>query len=186
MTRIYMDHNATTPVAPKVLEAMWPYYQSEWGNPSSVHWAGQGPKDAIEDAREAIAGMIGAAPRDLVFTSGGTEADNTALLGVGLALRAKGRHIITSSVEHKAILDTASAMEQLHGFEVTRLPVDSLGRTDPSAVREALREDTVLVSVMLANNELGNINPISEIAAIAKDAGVVMHSDAVNHSARSR
>ena len=180
MTRIYMDHNATTPVAPKVLEAMWPYYQSEWGNPSSVHWAGQGPKVAIEDAREAIAGMIGAAPRDLVFTSGGTEADNTALLGVGLALRAKGRHIITSSVEHKAILDTASAMEQLHGFEVTRLPVDSLGRTDPAAVREALREDTVLVSVMLANNELGNINPISEIAAIAKDAGVVVHSDAVN------
>jgi len=175
-----MDHNATTPVAPGVLEAMLPYYQSEWGNASSVHWAGQGPKDAIEDAREAVAGMVGASPRDLVFTSGGTEADNSALLGVGLALREKGRHIITSSVEHKAILDTADAMEALHGFEVTRLPVDSLGRTDPAAVRDSIRDDTVLVSVMLANNELGNINPVAEIAAIAKEAGVVVHSDAVN------
>jgi cysteine desulfurase len=180
MDRIYMDHNATTPVDPAVLEAMWPFYSSEWGNASSVHWAGQVPRDAIEDAREVVAGMIGAPPRDLVFTSGGTEADNTALLGVGLALRERGRHIITSSIEHKAILDTASAMESLHGFEVTYLPVDSLGRTDPEAVRQALRPDTVLVSVMLANNEIGNINPIAEISEIAHEAGVVMHSDAVN------
>lgn len=180
MDRIYMDHNATTPVDPAVLEAMWPYYTSEWGNASSVHWAGQGPRDAIEDARETVAGMIGAPPRDLIFTSGGTEADNTALLGVGLALRDRGRHMITSAVEHKAILDTAAALESLHGFEITYLPVDSIGRTDPEAVREALRPDTVLVSVMLANNEIGNINPIAEIAAISREAGVVMHSDAVN------
>jgi cysteine desulfurase len=180
MSRIYMDHNATTPVAPEVLKAMWPFYESEWGNASSIHWAGQGPKDAIEDAREIVAAMIGAPPRDLIFTSGGTEADNTALLGVGLALRDKGRHIVTSSIEHKAILDTAEALESLHGFEITCLPVDSLGRTDPSAVRDAIRDDTVLVSVMLANNEIGNINPVAEISAIAREAGVVMHSDAVN------
>ena len=180
MKRIYVDHNATTPVDPRVLESMWPYYSEEWGNPSSVHWAGQGPKDAIEDAREIVAGMIGARPRDLFFTSGGTEADNTALLGVGFALKDRGRHIITSSVEHKAILDTASAMEDLHGFEVTLLPVDSLGRTNPEDVRAALRDDTVLVSVMLANNELGNINPVRAIADIAHEAGVVVHTDAVN------
>ena len=180
MDRIYMDHNATTPVDPKVLEAMLPYYTSEWGNASSVHWAGQGPRDAIEDAREDVAELIGAPPRDLIFTSGGTEADNTALLGVGLALRDRGRHIVTSAVEHKAILDTAAALESLHGFEVTYLPVDSAGRTDPEAVRAALRSDTVLVSVMLANNEIGNINPVTEIAAIAREAGVMMHTDAVN------
>ena len=180
MKRIYVDHNATTPVDPRVLESMWPYYSEEWGNPSSVHWAGQGPKDAIEDAREIVAGMIGARPRDLFFTSGGTEADNTALLGVGFALKDRGRHIITSSVEHKAILDTASAMEDLHGFEVTLLPVDSLGRTNPEDVRAALRDDTVLVSIMLANNELGNINPVRAIADIAHEAGVVVHTDAVN------
>lgn len=180
MTRIYMDHNATTPVAPEVLEAMLPYYQGEWGNASSVHWAGQAPRDAIEDSREAVATLVGAPPRDLVFTSGGTEADNTALLGVGLALREKGRHIITSSIEHKAILDTADAMEKLHGFEVTRLPVDSQGRTNADQVRAALREDTVLVSVMLANNEIGNINPVAEIAAAAHEQGVVVHTDAVN------
>ena len=180
MDRIYMDHNATTPVDPEVLEAMWPYYSSEWGNASSVHWAGQGPRDAIEDARESVAAMIGAPPRDLVFTSGGTEADNTALLGVGMALRERGRHIITSAIEHKAILDTASALQTLYGFDITYLPVDSVGRTDPEAVRAALRSDTVLVSVMLANNEIGNINPVAEIATIAREAGVVMHSDAVN------
>ena len=123
MSRIYVDHNATTPVRPEVLEAMWPFYEADWGNASSVHWAGQGPKDAIEDAREAVAGLIGARPRDLVFTSGGTESDNSALLGVALARRDQGRHVVTSSIEHKAILDTASAMEQLYGFEVTRLPV---------------------------------------------------------------
>ncbi|MEE2829906.1 MAG: cysteine desulfurase family protein [Myxococcota bacterium] len=180
MSRIYVDHNATTPVRPEVLEAMWPFYEADWGNASSVHWAGQGPKDAIEDAREAVAGLIGARPRDLVFTSGGTESDNSALLGVALARRDQGRHVVTSSIEHKAILDTASAMEQLYGFEVTRLPVDALGRTDPEELRAALREDTVLVSIMLANNEIGNINPIAEIASIARERGILVHSDAVN------
>ncbi|MCP4867533.1 MAG: cysteine desulfurase [Proteobacteria bacterium] len=180
MTRIYMDHNATTPVRPEVLEAMWPWYEQGWGNASSIHWAGRGPKDAIDDAREAVCALISAKPRDLFFTSGGTEADNTALLGVGLALKDRGRHIITSEIEHKAIIDTALGMEQLHGFEFTFLEVDSAGRHDPEELRAAIRDDTVLVSIMLANNELGNVNDIPTLSAIAHERGVVFHTDAVN------
>ncbi len=180
MTRIYMDHNATTPVRPEVLEAMWPWYETGWGNASSIHWAGRGPKDAIDEARESVAALIGARPRDLFFTSGGTEADNTALLGVGLALKDRGRHIVTSTIEHKAILDTAEGMEQLHGFEFTFLGVDDRGLDAPDEPRAAIRDDTVLVSIMLANNELGNVNDVAAFAAIAHERGVVFHTDAVN------
>jgi cysteine desulfurase len=180
MTRIYMDHNATTPVHPDVLEAMWPWYADEWGNASSIHWAGRLPKDAIDDAREAVCELIGVPPRDLFFTSGGTESDNTALLGVGLALKDKGRHIITSEIEHKAIIDTALGMEALHGFEFTLLGVDRDGRHDPEELRAAIRDDTVLVSVMLANNEIGNLNKIRVLAEVAHERGVVFHTDAVN------
>jgi len=175
-----MDHNATTPVAPEVLAAIMPYYSEEWGNASSVHWAGRGPKNAIDDAREAVSSLIGAPPRDVFFTSGGTESDNTALIGVAQALRAKGRHIVTSAIEHPAILDTLESMERLQGYEVTRIEVDTHGRHDLEALRSALREDTVLVSVMLANNELGNINPIAEMSEITHEAGVLFHCDAVN------
>lgn len=180
MTKIYMDHNATTPVRPEVLEAMWPWYEEGWGNASSIHWAGRGPKDAIDDARDAVSALIGAPARDVFFTSGGTEADNTALLGVGLALRESGRHIVTSEIEHKAIIDTALGMEALHGFEFTFLGVDSAGRHDPDELRAAIREDTVLVSIMLANNEIGNVNDIAALSAIAHERGVVFHTDAVN------
>jgi cysteine desulfurase len=180
MTSIYMDHNATTPVREEVLDAMWPFYAEEWGNASSIHWAGRAPKDAIDDAREQVAGLIGAKTRDVIFTSGGTEADNMALLGVGFALRERGRHMVTSSVEHKAILDTATGMEALHGFQFTRLGVDGAGRHDLDEVRDSIRDDTTLVSVMLANNELGNINQVRAIADIAHERGVLVHCDAVN------
>jgi cysteine desulfurase len=178
--RIYMDHNATTPVHPEVLDAMWPFYKEEWGNASSIHWAGRKPRGAVDDAREKVAALIGAPPRDLFFTSGGTESDNTALLGLLWARQDRGRHVVTSAIEHKAILDTCKAMEKLHGCEVTRLPVDRDGRIDPEQFRAALRDDTVVASVMLANNEIGNINPIKQLAAIAHERDVIFHCDAVN------
>lgn len=180
MSRIYLDHNATTPVRAEVRDAMWPFYEDDWGNASSIHWAGRRPKDAIDDAREQVCELIGARPRDLFFTSGGTEADNTALYGVAWALRDKGRHILTSAIEHKAILDTGGAMTQLHGYQVTYLGVDDRGRHDLDAFAAALTDDTVLVSVMLANNELGNLNPIAAMAAIAHEHGCLFHCDAVN------
>ena len=180
MNRIYMDHNATTPVHPDVLAAMWPLYTEEWGNPSSIHWAGRGPAGQIDDARDAVAALINAPARDLVFTSGGTEADNTALMGVLLARRDRGRHIVTSAIEHKAIIDMAKSLSVLHDGEITFLPVDSRGRHDLDAFAASLRDDTVLASVMLANNELGNLNPIKEMAAIAHERGVLFHCDAVN------
>jgi cysteine desulfurase len=180
MTRIYLDHNATTPVDPAVLEAMWPLYSEQWGNPSSIHWAGREPAGRIDDARDQVAALIGAKPRDLFFTSGGTESDNTALMGVVLAHGSRGKHVVTSAIEHKAVLDMLAFMESFHGVEVTRLGVDSSGRHSLDELRAAMRDDTVLVSVMLANNEIGNINDIPAMAAIAHDGGAVMHCDAVN------
>lgn len=180
MTRIYMDHNATTPVDPAVLEAMWPLYAEQWGNPSSIHWAGREPAGRIDDARDQVAALIGAKPRDLFFTSGGTESDNTALMGVVLAGESRGKHIITSAIEHKAILDMLTYMEKFHGVEVTLLPVDGAGRHSLDELRSAMRDDTVLVSVMLANNEIGNINDIEAMAEIAHEGGALMHCDAVN------
>lgn len=180
MTRIYMDHNATTPVHPEVLEAMLPLYRDEWGNPSSIHWAGKEPAGRIDDARDQVASLIGARARDLFFTSGGTESDNTALMGVLLGRTDRGRHLVTSSIEHKAILDMGAYLEKLHGAEVTYLPVDERGRHDLAAVEAALRDDTVLISMMLANNELGNLNDIAAIAELAHARGVLVHCDAVN------
>jgi len=180
MSRIYMDHNATTPVNPAVLEAMWPLYAEEWGNPSSIHWAGREPAGRIDDARDQVAELINAPSRDVVFTSGGTEADNTALMGVFMARQDRGRHIVTSSIEHKAIIDMGTYLTERHGAEVTSLPVDSAGRHDLDAFADSLRDDTVLASFMLANNELGNLNPIKEMAAIAHERGVTFHCDAVN------
>ena len=178
MRRVYLDHNATTPVAPEVLEAMLPYFSQRFGNASSVHSFGREAKRALEDARETVAGAIGARASEIIFVGSGTEADNTALKGVAWALRDRGRHIVTSRVEHKAVLETCHFLER-EGFEVTYVPVDRYGMVHPEAVREALRDDTILVSVMHANNEVGTVNPIAEIGALCRERGVLFHTDAV-------
>jgi cysteine desulfurase len=187
--KVYLDHSATTPLAPEVLAAMMPYYKELFGNASSMHGFGQEARKAIEDARERVMELIHAAnPEEIVFTSSGTEADNLAVKGIALANRKNGNHIITSQVEHHAILYTCAYLET-QGFEVTYLPVDRSGRVDPDAVQKALRQTTILVSIMHANNEVGVIQPIAEIGHLldaenakrfARGAGqICFHSDAV-------
>ncbi|HEX8985312.1 MAG TPA: cysteine desulfurase family protein [Bryobacteraceae bacterium] len=178
MTRSYFDHNATTPVAPEVLEAMLPLLRDGFGNASSIHHYGQKAKQELETARERLAALMHAQPRDLVFLSGGTEADNLALFGVVRNSTRPRRHVITTAIEHPAVLGACAQLER-EGVEVTRLPVSSAGLVDPDDVRRALRSDTVMVSVMHANNELGTVQPVSEIARIAREAGAVVHSDGV-------
>lgn len=179
--RIYLDHAATTPVDPRVLEAMLPYFGERFGNPSSPHTEGQQARQALEQARATIAAVLNAAPDEIVFTSGGTESDNLALRGVALAqaARGKGRHIVTTAIEHHAVLHTVEDLAQRHGFEVTLVQPDATGRITPEAVEAALRPDTVLVSVMYANNEVGTINPIAEIARVVRTRGIPFHTDAV-------
>ncbi|MFP4176405.1 MAG: cysteine desulfurase NifS [Candidatus Brocadiia bacterium] len=178
--RTYMDHSATTPTREEVVEAMRPCYLEQFGNASSVHGFGQEAHARLEEARERVAARLGASPAEIILTSGGTESDNLALKGVALAMKEKGRHIITSTVEHLAVLKTCSWLEN-NGFEVTRLSVDGNGRVDPEDLRAELRSDTVIVSVMLANNEVGVLQPISDMAAILEDEGsnAVLHTDAV-------
>ncbi len=178
MRRIYLDHAATTPVRPEVLEAMLPCFTEVFGNPSSIHSCGQEARAAIDEAREKVAGLIGARTEEIVFTSGGTESDNFAIKGVALANEGKGNHIITSVIEHHAVLETAMFLEN-RGFSVTRLPVDSTGLVDPDAVKKAITDKTILISVMHANNEIGTIQPIAEIGRVAREAGVCFHTDAV-------
>ena len=178
MKKIYLDYAATTPVRPEVLEAMLPHFNDGFGNPSSVHSCGLSSRQAVEDARAQLAGLIGAAPDEIVFTSGGSEADNQALKGIAAANRARGNHIITTAIEHHAVLETGHYLEK-NGFEVTYLPVDEHGLVDPQSVQAALTPRTILISVMLANNEVGTIQPIEEIAAISRQAGVYLHTDAV-------
>jgi cysteine desulfurase len=173
---IYMDNAATTKTRPEVLEAMLPYFSQHYGNPSSIHGAGRDAKRAVENARRQAAGAIGAEPGEIYFTSGGTESDNWAIQ-CAAAFR-QGKHIITSSVEHHAVLHACKAMEK-RGIRVTCLPVDGQGLVDPEAVRLAIDEDTALITIMAANNEIGTIQPISEIGAIAKASGVPFHTDAV-------
>jgi cysteine desulfurase len=175
---IYLDHAATTPVRPEVLEAMLPYFGEVYGNASSVHSAGSVPRAALEQARAGVAGVLGCRPGEIVFTGGGTEADNLALLGVARALRGRGNHVVTSSIEHHAVLHACQQLEQ-EGFRVTYLPVDRLGLLDPAAVEAALTGETILVSLMLANNEIGTIEPIVEIAPIVRARGIPFHTDAV-------
>lgn len=175
---VYMDHSATTPTREEVVEAMQPYFNETFGNASSVHRFGQKARAALEEARETIAGQIGASPEEIIFTSGGTESDNLALKGTAFARKKKGTHVITSTIEHHAVLNTCGWLEK-NGFEVTRLPVDSQGRVEPADLRGALRDDTILVSIMLANNEVGVLQPVAELAAIAQEAGAVFHTDAV-------
>lgn len=177
MTPIYLDYAATTPVDPRVAAAMAPYLTERFGNASSVHSFGQEAREAVERARAQIAAALGAAPDEVVFTSGATEADNFALFGAAEARRERGRHVVVSAVEHHAVLEPAHVLAA-RGFEVTVLPVDGAGRVDPDAVRRALRPDTILVSVMHANNEIGTIQPVAEIGRLTRERGVCFHCDA--------
>lgn len=176
---IYLDHSATTPVDPRVVEAMLPFFTEKFGNPSSLHRWGQVALSALDAARQTVADILDASPKEIIFTSGGSESDNLALRGVALALRAKGNHIITTPIEHHAVLNTAAQLEKEFGFEVTRVPVDRMGRVNPDDVARAITPRTILVSVMYANNEVGTIEPLAEIAKIAKARGVIFHTDAV-------
>ncbi len=178
MNHIYLDHNATTPLRPEVLEEMLPYMTAHFGNPSSVHWAGRAVSGALETARERVAALINASPTEIVFTSCGSEADNFALKGAAGALRAKGRHIITTAVEHPAVLETCHALEA-RGWQVSYLPVDAEGQLDLVQLESLISQETVLLSVMWANNETGNLFPIADIGEIARKHGVLFHSDMV-------
>ena len=179
MSRIvYADHAATTALSDTALKAMLPYFNQSYGNPSSLYSFAQQAKSDLEAARAQVAACLNAQPEEIYFTSCGSESDNLALRGVAEQKKDKGRHIITSAIEHHAILHTARYLEK-QGFEVTYLPVDGQGRVDPAAVKAALRPDTILISIMTANNEIGTIEPIAEIGAIAREAGVLFHTDAV-------
>ncbi|HHV62887.1 MAG TPA: cysteine desulfurase NifS [Firmicutes bacterium] len=178
MEKIYLDHAATTPMRPEVLDAMLPYLKDRFGNPSSIHSFGREARKALDEARDKIAAIIGAGPDEIIFTSGGTEADNSAIKGIALARRDKGNHIITSSIEHHAVLDSCKALEK-QGFKVTYLPVDQYGLVRPEDVRSAITDETILISIMHANNEVGTIEPIAEIARVAREKGVYFHTDAV-------
>ncbi len=178
MRKVYLDHSATTPVRPKVVEAMLPYLTEKFGNASSIHGFGREAKVALEESREKVAQVLGATPSEIYFTSGGTESDNLAIKGVAYANRNKGRHVITSQIEHHAVLESCKFLEK-EGFEVTYLPVDSFGLVDPEDLRKAMREDTVLVSIMHANNEVGTIQPIEELSQATREKGIYFHTDAV-------
>ena len=178
MRQVYLDHNATTPVLPEVLEVMLRYYREDFGNPSSVHRYGRRIRVAIDDTREGVADMLGAPAAAIFFSSGGTEANNTILKGVAAALTGQGRHLVTSQIEHPAVLDTCAYLAH-QGYTVTYVPVDEHGVVDPEAVRDALTDETILVSIMYANNETGVIQPIADIARLVRQRGVLMHTDAV-------
>lgn len=178
MRRIYLDHAATTPTHPEVIKAMLPYFSNAFGNPSSIYSYGREARKAVEEARTRVAKLIGARSEEIIFTSGGTEADNLAFKGIAFANEDKGNHIITTSIEHHAVLEACKFLEG-RGFKVTYLPVDHYGLVDPDDVKKAITSKTILVSVMHANNEVGTIEPIEEIGRITKEAGVYFHTDAV-------
>ena len=178
MRRVYLDNNATTPVAPEVYEAMKPYFLEDFGNASSIHWYGQRAKAALELSREQVARLLTARPNEIAFTSGGTESDNAALVGIVEASRSEKKHVITTAIEHSAVLHTAKALEK-RGVRVTYVPVSASGIVDPSEVEKAIGADTVLISVMHSNNELGTIQPIEEIGRIARERDICFHTDAV-------
>lgn len=178
--RIYLDYAATTPLDPRVLEAMLPHLAEHSGNPSSLHAAGRRARRAVEDAREQIGRLLGCQPTEILFTSGGTESDNSAVFGIARAQRAAGRssHVVTSQIEHHAVLHACEQLEN-EGFRVSYVPVDGHGIVDPAAVAAALRDDTALVSIMAVNNEIGVIEPVREIAAVCRERGIPMHTDAI-------
>ncbi|MEK7684870.1 MAG: cysteine desulfurase family protein [Verrucomicrobiota bacterium] len=177
MNRIYLDCNASTPIAPEVAQAMRPFWSEHYGNPSSHHWASAPARQALETARSQVAALLGCSPGEIVFTSGGTEANNHAIKGAFFALRHKGNHLVTSQVEHPAVLQPCRFLEGL-GAKVTCLPVDSTGMVDPDDVGRAITPRTILVSVMHANNEVGTLQPVAEIARITREHGVLFHTDA--------
>ena len=183
MNRVYLDHNATTPVEGAVLEAMLPFFAGEYGNAASIHTYGQKARAAVEQARECIAALVGARPQEIVFTSGGTESDNHAIFGVVAATSNHEKHVITTTVEHEAVLNACQALEK-QGAAVTYLPVARDGRIDPEALRRAIQRETVLITVMHANNELGTLQPMEEIGEIAAQADVYFHTDAVQSAGK--
>lgn len=184
MQRIYLDHNATTPPSPAVVERMAAALRDEFGNPSSVHHFGQRAKAALDEARSAVAALVGGDPSEIVFTSGGTESDNFAIRGVAEALEATGRrHLIASTIEHEAVLNTLKALAR-RGWKTTLLPVDASGIVDPAALEAAITDDTALVSVMHANNEIGTIQPVAELARVARSRGALVHTDAVQSAGK--
>lgn len=178
MRRVYLDHVATTQPLPEVVEAMMPYLRDFYGNPMSLHDVGVEAKRPCEEARGKVAALIGARPEEIIFTSCGTESNNTALKGTAWANISKGKHIVATQIEHHSVLNAANALEKM-GFEVTYVPVDKYGLVEPKEIEKAIRKDTVLVSVMHANNEIGTIEPVSEIARITKAKGILLHADAV-------
>jgi cysteine desulfurase len=177
MKKIYLDYNASTPIAPEAVEAMRPFLTEHYGNPSSGHWAGAPARSAFERARSQVAGALACSAEEIVFTSGGTESNNHAIKGAFFALRDRGRHIITTQVEHPAVIQPCRFLERL-GAEVTHLPVDGTGLVDPDDVRRAITKGTILITVMHANNEVGTVEPIAEIARIAREHDVLFHTDA--------
>lgn len=181
--RIYLDHNASTPVADEVRAAMRPYFESAYGNPSSGHWAASQAKDGLEDARAKVAHFLGCSANEIIFTSGGTEANNLAVLGTWFSRQRKGNHIVTSAIEHEAIRAPLRFLKRL-GAKVTVVPVDRYGRVDPARVSSAIRNETSLISIMHANNETGVIQPIEAISAIAKNANVPLHTDAAQSAGK--
>lgn len=178
MKQVYLDYSATTPVKEEVVREMLPFFTERYGNPSSLYSVGLDAKAGLDEARARVAGLINAEPKEIFFTSCGTESDNWVLEGTANALKNKGRHIITSRIEHHAILHTCEYLEKL-GFEITYLDVDGDGFVSPEALEKAIRKDTILVSIMMVNNEIGTIEPIKELAAVAKAHGVLFHTDAV-------
>jgi len=178
MRKIYLDHAATTPTRPEVVKAILPYFTEAFGNPSSIYSYGQEAKGAVEEGRAKLAEFIGARSEEIVFTAGGTEADNLAVKGVAYANEHKGNHIITTSLEHHAVLEVCKFLER-RGLRITYLPVDKYGLVDPDDVKKAITNKTILISVMHANNEVGTIEPLEEVGAIAREAGVYLHTDAV-------
>ncbi|NLD71211.1 MAG: aminotransferase class V-fold PLP-dependent enzyme [Chloroflexi bacterium] len=176
---VYLDHAATTPTDPRVLEAMLPYFTGEYGNPSSLYRHAAGARQALDDARRTVAEVLGARPTEVIFSGCGTESDNLAIRGVAMARRHEGNHIITTPIEHAAVLHTCEQLESAYGYRVTYLPVDATGMVDPDDVGRAITSGTVLVSIMYANNEVGTIEPIAEISRITRARGVPLHTDAV-------
>ena len=176
---IYLDHAATTYVKPEVFEAMKPWFTEYYGNPSAIYSLGRQSKKAIEEARAQIAYCLGAHPTEIFFTGSGTEADNWAIKGTALANQKKGKHVITTVIEHHAVLEAFDFLRKEEGFEVTYLPVNENGLVNPEDLKKAIRPDTTLVSIMYANNEIGTIQPIHELASIAREKGVVFHTDSV-------
>src|SRR5258707_4168525 len=183
MTRVYLDFNATTPVEPAVVDAMLPYFSGEFANAASIHTPGQKARAAVETAREQVAALIGARPQEIVFTSGGTESDNHAIVGIVEAAGGHEKHVITTAIEHEAVLNTCQALEK-QGVSVTYLSVDREGRIDLEALRRAISRETVLVSIMHATNELGTVQPLEEIGRIAAEADVYFHPDAVQSAGK--